>query len=153
MSKSQRIKDLAIVCPQPVLIDIIVCYAHSFFFITFTWMIFRLAESVQGNELEKIFGRGETSSSPIVDEPSKVETDDHNPLDKGTQNFRSLSYLNDWFNLLGFNDFFNVFYYLIKISVSGLKRTSANLRIYLKKKSCQKSREIVGRFIKEEKHS
>ena len=56
---------------------------HIGFFITFTWMIFRLAESVQGNELEKIFGRGETSSSPIVDEPSKVETDDHNPLDKG----------------------------------------------------------------------
>ena len=46
-------------------------------------MMFRLAESVQGNELEKIFGRGETPSSPIVDEPSKVETDDHNPLDKG----------------------------------------------------------------------
>ena len=45
-------------------------------------MIFRLAESVQGNELEKIFGRGEASSSPIVDEPSKVETDDHNPLDE-----------------------------------------------------------------------
>ena len=47
-----------------------------------------------------------------------------------------LMYLMDWFNLLGFDDFFNVFYYYIKISVSGLKRTSANLRI--KKKTCQK---------------
>ena len=40
----------------------------------------------------------------------------------------------DCFNLLGFDDFFNVFYYCIQISVSGLKRTFENLRIYFQKK-------------------
>ena len=40
------------------------------------------------------------------------------------------------------------FYYYIKIPVFSLKCTSANLRIYFQTKiSCQKSREIVGRFI------